>query len=101
MSEIPETMWRGKFAIRRPVERSGFAAFFFSAPRLPSIGSSISFWPAVAFRGFFAPGSSCLAGDALLQRIHEIHHVLARGRGLAAMVLPFRFALMSSVRASS
>jgi hypothetical protein len=34
------------------VERSGLAAFF-AAGFLPSIGKSISFWPAEAFRGFF------------------------------------------------
>src|ERR1700722_667296 len=45
-------------AFLRPVERSGFAAFF-SAGFLPAIGNSISFWPAVALRGFlpFAGGS--------------------------------------------
>jgi hypothetical protein len=38
-------------AFRRPVARSGFAAFF-AAGFFPSIGESISFCPADAYRGF-------------------------------------------------
>jgi hypothetical protein len=51
---------------------------------LPAIGISISFWPGVAFFAFLAgffEGSGGAAApattDALAQRIHQIHDVLA------------------------
>jgi hypothetical protein len=45
----------------RLVDLSGLAAFFFSAPRLPSIGRSISFWPTEAFRSFLPLGVASFA----------------------------------------
>src|ERR1700686_5848163 len=43
-------------AFRRPVERSDLTAFL--AGFFPSIGRSISFWPAEAFRGFLPVGAA-------------------------------------------
>jgi hypothetical protein len=64
----------------RFVDRSDLAAFF--AGFFPSIGRSISFWRRglaglVSLRGG-------IARDALLQRVHEVHNVLALRPGLCA-----------------
>jgi hypothetical protein len=85
----------------RLVDLSGLAAFFFSAPRLPSIGRSISFWPAVAFRAFLPLGAAVSLARLFFSASMRSTTFSPRGRGLAAMVVPLRFALISSVRAAS
>src|SRR5947207_7149259 len=67
-------------AFLRPLDRSGLAAFF-SADFCPSIGKSISFWPAVAFRGLLAFSGDGLGFKALFQRIHQVDNVPAARPG--------------------
>ena len=86
-------------AFRRLIDRSGLAAFF-SAGFFPSIGNSISFWPAAALRGFLPFAEASLAMLFFRASIRSTTFP-PLGRALGLMVLPWRFALMSSVSASS
>jgi len=67
---------------------------------MPSIGNSISFWPAEAFRGFLPFGAALSPAMLFFSASMRSTTFSPRGRGLVAMVLPLRLALMSSVRAS-
>jgi hypothetical protein len=71
----------GDHARFRARDTAGLSAFLVSAlARLPSIGSSISFWPTAALRGFL-PFAGAFAGNALLQGVHKVHNVPAAGPG--------------------
>jgi hypothetical protein len=73
-----------------PGARSDFVAFF-SEPRFPSIGRSISFWPAAALRGLFGFFDVSLA---MLCRRASIRFTTlsARGWGFGPIALPYRAA---------
>jgi hypothetical protein len=77
----------------RFVDRSGLAAFFFSAPRFPSMGRSISFWPAEAFRGPLPFGVASLA-KLFFNASMRSTTFSPRGRGLDPIVFPLRLALL-------
>ena len=74
----------------RLVDLSGLADFFFSAPRLPSIGRSISFWPTEAFRAFLPLGAAVSLARLFFSASMRSTTFSPRGRGLAASVLPLR-----------
>jgi len=62
--------------------------------RVSSIGKSISFGLR-GLAGRLPIRGGCLAGGCSSHGVHEVHTFSPRGCGLAAMVLPLRFALMS------
>ena len=73
------------------------------AARLPLIGSSISFCPAAALRGFLPFAGSALRSFAMLRFRASIRSTTFSpfGRALAAMGLPLRFSRNSSRRLCS
>jgi hypothetical protein len=91
--------------------RCGFDVGFFAVGSfeafLPSIGISISFWPAAALRGFLAGffGALVSAGalPPTLRRSASIKSTTFSpfGRSFGLMVLPARFWLMRSTSAIS
>src|SRR5882762_7351270 len=90
--------WRRQPAFRRPV--ADLAAFF-AAGFFPSIGSSISLWPAETLRGFLPFGAAASLAKLFFRASMRSTTFSPFGRGLAAIVLPLRLALISSVSASS
>src|SRR5258708_37950575 len=85
----------------RARDAAGLSAFLVSAlARLPSIGRSISFWPAAAFRGFLPFAADSGAGLFFSASINSTTFS-PRGRGFGPILLAWRFVLMSSVSASS
>src|SRR5207302_44922 len=74
-------------AFLRPLDRSGLAAFF-SAGFCPSIGRSISFWPAVALRGFLPLLVAASVSRLFFRASIRSTTFPPLGRGLGPTVLP-------------
>src|SRR5882672_115013 len=89
-----------RFRVRAAAGLSDFLASCLAA-RLPLMGNSISFWPAVALRGFLP--FVAWASLPMLRFNASIRSTTfsPRGLGFAPTVLPLRLALISSARAAS